>query len=100
MNDKVTKVFWISLVIAGGFIAWGVASPQELEASMNVAKSFFLVNFGWFYQLSATFFLVFALFLICYLNRTVDFRCRHSLLARRALNLLSAKAPAGSHLSR
>ncbi|MDG5789452.1 BCCT family transporter [Evansella sp. AB-P1] len=62
--NKVTKVFWISLVMALAFVLWGVIAPGHLEGVMNVTLSFFMHNFGWFYQLSATFFLVFALFLI------------------------------------
>ncbi|MFC4321834.1 glycine betaine uptake BCCT transporter [Litchfieldia salsa] len=64
MRKDVTNVFWISLVIAVLFVAWGVFLPSSLEAAMGVAQGFFLVNFGWFYQLTATFFLIFALFLI------------------------------------
>lgn len=61
---KVTNVFWISLAISVGFVAWGVISPGRLETAMNAAQAFFLDAFGWFYQLCATFFLLFALFLI------------------------------------
>lgn len=64
MKNKVTKVFWISVLIAGIFVLWGIINPEGLGDSMNVAKSFFLVRFGWFYQLSATFFLIFSLYLI------------------------------------
>ncbi|MFD1735074.1 BCCT family transporter [Bacillus salitolerans] len=63
MKD-VSKVFWISIVIAIVFVAWGVISPEHLGSVMDVTKSFFLTKFGWFYQLSATFFFVFAIFLI------------------------------------
>ncbi|MCM3668729.1 BCCT family transporter [Mesobacillus maritimus] len=62
--SKVTNVFWISLVIASAFVIWGVVAPVQLGEMMGVAKAFFLETFGWFYQLSATFFLVFSLFLI------------------------------------
>lgn len=61
---KVTAVFWISVIISIIFILWGVISPAHLGSVMNTALGFFLENFGWFYQISATFFLVFALFLI------------------------------------
>ncbi|NKE08119.1 MULTISPECIES: BCCT family transporter [Mesobacillus] len=62
--NKVSKVFWISLVIASGFVIWGVVAPIQLGEVMDVAKGFFLDTFGWFYQLAASFFLLFALFLI------------------------------------
>ncbi|MBM7603544.1 glycine betaine transporter [Metabacillus crassostreae] len=61
---KVSKVFWISIVLATLFVGWGVIAPDRLEAVMNKANVFFLSNFGWFYQLAATFFLLFAIFLI------------------------------------
>ncbi|MBY0097368.1 glycine betaine uptake BCCT transporter [Mesobacillus maritimus] len=62
--SKVTNVFWISLVIASAFVIWGVVAPVQLGEMMGVAKAFFLETFGWFYQLAASFFLLFALFLI------------------------------------
>ncbi|WP_078429291.1 glycine betaine uptake BCCT transporter [Alkalihalobacterium alkalinitrilicum] len=62
--EKVTKVFWVSIVLAIVFVLWGVLLPNQLTNIMDVTLGFFLQNFGWFYQLSATFFLIFALFLI------------------------------------
>ncbi|OLS39240.1 BCCT family transporter [Bacillus sp. MRMR6] len=62
--SKVSNVFWISLVIASAFVIWGAVSPVQLGEKMDQTKAFFLDTFGWFYQLSATFFLLFALFLI------------------------------------
>lgn len=62
--SKVSNVFWISLVIASVFVIWGVVAPVQLGEMMSVTKAFFLETFGWFYQLAATFFLLFALFLI------------------------------------
>jgi glycine betaine transporter len=61
---KVSNVFWISLVIASLFVLWGIIAPVQLGEIMDNTKAFFLDTFGWFYQLSATFFLLFALFLI------------------------------------
>ncbi|WP_261131276.1 BCCT family transporter [Bacillus sp. Marseille-Q3570] len=61
---QVSSVFWISIIIAGIFVFWGAVRPQLLIDVMSDTQAFFMKNFGWFYQLSATFFLVFALFLI------------------------------------
>ncbi|MCF6139031.1 glycine betaine uptake BCCT transporter [Pseudalkalibacillus berkeleyi] len=61
---QVSSVFWISIVIAVIFVLWGAILPQHLIDTMSVTQSFFMKSFGWFYQLSATFFLVFSLFLI------------------------------------
>lgn len=60
----VSKVFWISIVIASAFVIWGIVAPVQLGETMDTTKAFFLNSFGWFYQLCATFFLLFALFLI------------------------------------
>ncbi|MFP3359832.1 BCCT family transporter, partial [Planococcus sp. SIMBA_143] len=62
--NKVTKVFWIGIAIAIAFVSWGVISPGNLDQVMTVSQNFFLDQFGWFYQLAATFFLVFAIYLI------------------------------------
>ncbi|WP_431027027.1 glycine betaine uptake BCCT transporter [Lysinibacillus sp. LZ02] len=62
--SKVSHVFWISIGIASAFVIWGIVAPVQLGEVMNRTKGFFLESFGWFYQLSATFFLLFALFLI------------------------------------
>ncbi|MFA9559135.1 BCCT family transporter [Evansella sp. AB-rgal1] len=62
--NKVGSVFWISIAMSVTFVLWGVISPEHLGSVMNVALGFFLRNFGWFYQIAATFFLVFAIFLI------------------------------------
>lgn len=61
---SVSIVFWISIVIAVIFVAWGVISPAHLGGMMSTAQAFFLDTFGWFYQISATLFLLFALYLI------------------------------------
>jgi glycine betaine transporter len=62
--NKVSNVFWISLVLASAFVLWGFFAPTYLGEIMDVTKAFFLDSFGWFYQLATTFFLLFALFLI------------------------------------
>lgn len=61
---NVSSVFWISIVISAFFVAWGTISPAHLIDTLTGVQSFLLLNFGWFYQLTATFFLFFALFLI------------------------------------
>ncbi|MFC0469245.1 BCCT family transporter [Halalkalibacter kiskunsagensis] len=42
----------------------GVLIPEQLGSAMEVAQAFVLESFGWFYQLVATFFLLFAFFMI------------------------------------
>ncbi|RJS61891.1 BCCT family transporter [Bacillus sp. PK3_68] len=58
---KTTSIFWISIGISLLFVTWGVAAPDHLMTVMTSAESFLLDRFGWFYQFSATFFLIFAL---------------------------------------
>lgn len=41
--EKVSKVFWISIVIASIFVGWGVVAPAHLGAVMDRTKAFFLV---------------------------------------------------------
>src|SRR5690606_25473062 len=61
---QATSVFWIALAMTAAFVLWGAILPDQLQDVMNTLQAFFLQNFGWFYQLTATFFLLFALFLI------------------------------------
>lgn len=61
---ETSRVFWISVVIASAFVIWGGISPDQLGDVMDATKTFFLSQFGWFYQLAATFFFIFAIFLI------------------------------------
>ncbi len=58
------SVFKISVGIAVVFVLIGVLIPDQLGSAMEAAQSFVLETFGWFYQLVATFFLLFAVFMI------------------------------------
>ncbi|OIJ12331.1 glycine/betaine ABC transporter permease [Anaerobacillus arseniciselenatis] len=57
-------MFKISVAIATVFVLIGILIPTQLGQAMGVAQSFMLESFGWYYQLVATFFLVFAIFMI------------------------------------
>jgi glycine betaine transporter len=61
-SDRST--FKISVGIAAIFVLIGVLIPEQFAAAMTVAQSFILESFGWFYQLVATFSLIFAFFMI------------------------------------
>lgn len=69
MGKKVTKVFYISLLIALLFIVWGIV-PSSILPTWNLnnittnIQGFIVDKFGWFYLLSATSFLIFAIFLV------------------------------------
>ncbi|MBN9652696.1 BCCT family transporter [Halobacillus sp. GSS1] len=67
--NQVTKVFYISVVVAFLFIGWGVI-PEDVLPTWNLKnvtsniQGFLTEKFGWFYLLSATGFLIFAIFLV------------------------------------
>ncbi|UOQ93031.1 BCCT family transporter [Halobacillus shinanisalinarum] len=66
---QVSKVFYISLVAAILFIIWGVI-PEDILGTASLTnvtstiQGFITEKFGWFYLLSATGFLIFAIYLI------------------------------------
>ncbi len=54
----------ISVIIALAFILWGAILPSNMETVTNNIQGFITEQFGWFYLLAATGFLIFALYLI------------------------------------
>lgn len=62
--SKVTNVFYISVVIAVFFVLWGAFASDKLASVAGSAQTFLGTNFGWFYLLSASVFLLFCIFLI------------------------------------
>ncbi|MBO8155406.1 MAG: BCCT family transporter [Bacillaceae bacterium] len=69
MQQKVSQVFYISIIIAIIFITWGIIPEAvlpvwNLEHITGLIQGFLVNKFGWFYLMYATAFLVFALFLI------------------------------------
>ncbi len=61
---KLTPVFTISATIAIIFILWGAFAPNNLDEVTGMIQSFITLEFGWFYLLAASAFLIVALFLI------------------------------------
>ncbi|KHF40865.1 glycine betaine uptake BCCT transporter [Halalkalibacter okhensis] len=61
---NLTVTYKISVVMALIFVIWGALFPEQLGEMMGIAQAFFLSAFGWFYNLAATFFLIFSLILI------------------------------------
>lgn len=66
---KVSNVFWISAIVTVLFIIWGII-PQSMLPTANldnitsIIQSYLVETFGWFYLLTATGFLIFAIYLI------------------------------------
>ena len=56
-------VFWPSLVVAGGFVAWGTLAPDSLAVVAGVVLAFIIDGFGWSFVISTAIFLAFAIFL-------------------------------------
>ncbi|MFB4164704.1 BCCT family transporter [Alteribacillus sp. JSM 102045] len=61
---KLTPVFYISFIIALLFIIWGVIAPDNVENILGNIQAFISEKLGWFYLLSATTFVIFAIYLI------------------------------------
>ncbi|RKQ37349.1 glycine betaine uptake BCCT transporter [Oceanobacillus halophilus] len=69
MKKSITNVFYISVIIVLLFIIWGIIPDTVLpNGNLNnvttIIQGFLVNNFGWFYLISATGFLVFAIYLI------------------------------------
>lgn len=56
-------VFWPSLIVAGGFVLWGVVGPDSLAAVATATLNSIIRLFGWSFVVSTAFFLIFAVFL-------------------------------------
>jgi len=66
---KVTIVFYISAIITFLFIIWGIIPESvlpnaNLDNVTNTIQTFLVDQFGWFYLISASTFLAFAIYLI------------------------------------
>jgi choline/carnitine/betaine transport len=57
-------VFGVSVVIIGGFAAWGILAPENLSAVVGAILTWVLATFGWFYVLVAFIVLALSIFLI------------------------------------
>ncbi|MFB4210983.1 BCCT family transporter [Shouchella sp. JSM 1781072] len=61
---QATSVFYISVAVALAFIFWGVVFPENmLEVTENI-QGFISTELGWFYLLSATFYVAVGIYLI------------------------------------
>ncbi|MGD7008871.1 BCCT family transporter [Metabacillus sp. 84] len=58
---KFTPMFWIAISMGAIFVGWGALFPNNLLEVMTGIKTLFLDKFGWFYQFSASFFIIAAI---------------------------------------
>ncbi|QQK76817.1 BCCT family transporter [Salicibibacter cibarius] len=63
-NSTLTIVFWVALAIATVFILWGTFLPENVETVLGFIDGFLASNFGWFYMLVMTGFVLFAIFMV------------------------------------
>lgn len=56
-------VFGVTSLLAIAFITWGVVNQASLAANATSAQSWVIVNFGWFFVLTSTVFVIFVLWL-------------------------------------
>src|SRR5690625_1724095 len=60
----VTPIFWISIALVMLFIIWGAFFHTNVDNVLSVINVYISNNFGWFYVLVTTCFVILALFLI------------------------------------
>lgn len=60
---KENRVFIVSLMVVFAIVAWGLIAASSFESAANSAFSFLVSKFGWFYLLSMTSFVVFAIWI-------------------------------------
>lgn len=56
-------VFWPSVVLILGFVAWTLVSTESVTATFSTAADWLKENLGWFYILGVTVFLVFLIWI-------------------------------------
>lgn len=61
-SGKINIVFYLSVIIVGLFVIWGIVSPEHLDHTTSTAFSYITDTFGWFYLVVTFIFLVFALY--------------------------------------
>jgi glycine betaine transporter len=61
LQHKSSKVFYISIAITLVIVAWGLLAQSNFEKVANAAFDFLVGNFGWFYLITMSLFVVYAL---------------------------------------
>ncbi len=64
MREKVSSVFWSTLVISLIMVIWGAISPDTLGSMSASAQSFISNKLGWYYLILVTLLVVFCIFII------------------------------------
>lgn len=64
MMNKITNVFWISIVLLLAAVIYGVIAPNSFEVATGNLQAFLTSAFGWYYLILVTIIVLFCLFLI------------------------------------
>lgn len=62
-KSKVNKVFVISLIVVFAIVLWGLIAADNFAAVANSAFNFLVSKFGWFYLLTMSVFVIFAVWI-------------------------------------
>jgi glycine betaine transporter len=63
LQHKSSKVFYISIAITLVIVAWGLIAQSNFEKVANAAFDFLVGNFGWFYLISVSSFVIFSIWI-------------------------------------
>lgn len=61
MKKKDNQVLIISLAVVALIVLWGIISPTSFETAANGSFSFLVTQFGWFYLLAMSSFVIFSI---------------------------------------
>ncbi|MCK4260806.1 MAG: BCCT family transporter [Halanaerobiales bacterium] len=62
-NTKSNQVFYVSLVLIFAIVLWGLLLPENFEKIFTDLFNFLVGNFGWFYLLSMSSFVIFVIWI-------------------------------------
>jgi len=57
------QVFYTALIVVFAIVAWGLFMPKNFESTANSIFDFLVGNFGWFYLLSMSSFVIFSVWI-------------------------------------
>ncbi len=63
MNKSKNSVFYISLVVIFAIVVWGILMPGNFSNIANNFFDFLVGNFGWFYLVSMSLFVIFSIWI-------------------------------------
>ncbi len=63
VEKKDNSTFYISLAITLAIVSWGLLMPQSFEKIGNATFGYLVTNFGWFYTLAMSSFVIFSIWL-------------------------------------